>query len=75
MRNLGRNAGRGVLHSLWMKYHTQMNQSPSVKCKLIVPSNLSPAIDDTLEGFAQACNQILAVAKREKCWNTTKLHH
>jgi IS605 OrfB family transposase len=22
-----------------------------------------------------ACNQILAVAKRDNCWNTTKLHH
>lgn len=29
----------------------------------------------TLEGFADACNQILAVAKKEKCYNTTKLHH
>lgn len=52
-----------------------MNQSLSVKCKLVVPSDLSPDIDDTLDGFAQACNEILAVAKKEKCWNTTKLHH
>jgi IS605 OrfB family transposase len=28
-----------------------------------------------LQGFADACNQILAVAKQENCWNTTKLHH
>jgi IS605 OrfB family transposase len=28
-----------------------------------------------MEGFADACNQILEVAKRENCWNTTKLHH
>lgn len=52
-----------------------MNQPLSVKCKLVVPPDLSPNIDDTLESFAQACNEILAVAKREKCWNTTKLHH
>lgn len=32
-------------------------------------------IDRTLQGFADACNQILEVAKREKCWNTIKLHH
>ncbi|MEG4578009.1 transposase [Microcoleus sp. N3A4] len=32
-------------------------------------------IDSTLEGFADACNQILVVAKQEKCYNTTKLHH
>lgn len=25
--------------------------------------------------IADACNQILEVARREKCWNTTKLHH
>jgi putative transposase len=44
-----------------------MAQSLSVKCKLIVPVELG--------GFADACNQILAVAKRDNCWNTTKLHH
>ena len=32
-------------------------------------------IDRTLQGFADACNQIYEVAKCEKCWNTTKLHH
>lgn len=52
-----------------------MTQSISVKCKLIVPSNLCSEVDRTLEGFADACNQILEVAKRENCWNTTKLHH
>lgn len=52
-----------------------MTQSISVKSKLIVPSNLCGEIDRTLEGFADACNQILEVAKRENCWNTTKLHH
>ena len=52
-----------------------MTQSVSVKCKLIVPPNLGGEIDRTLEGFADACNQILEVAKRENCWNTTKLHH
>lgn len=52
-----------------------MTQSISVKCKLIVPSQTRQEIDCTLEGFANACNQILAVAKKEKCYNTTKLHH
>ena len=52
-----------------------MTQSICVKCKLIVPSNLCGEIDRTLEGFANACNQILEVAKSEDCWNTTKLHH
>lgn len=32
-------------------------------------------IDVTLEQFADACNQILDVAKEHKQWNTTKLHH
>lgn len=52
-----------------------MTQSLSVKCKLIVPVELRPEIDLTLQGFADACNQILEVAKQENCWNTTKLHH
>jgi len=52
-----------------------MTQSLSVKCKLIVPVEYPPKIDETLQGFADACNQILEVAKRDKCWNTTKLHH
>ena len=52
-----------------------MTQSLSVKCKLVVPIEYRPKIDETLRGFADACNQILAVAKRDNCWNTTKLHH
>jgi putative transposase len=58
-----------------MSYNTGMNQSLSVKCKLIVPVEYRPKVDETLQGFADACNQILEVAKRENCWNTTKLHH
>jgi IS605 OrfB family transposase len=58
-----------------MSYDICMTQSLSVKCKLIVPVEYRPKIDETLRGFADACNQILAVAKRENCWNTTKLHH
>jgi putative transposase len=50
-------------------------QTISVKCKLQVPAELRSEIDRTLIGFADACNQIYEVAKREKCWNTTKLHH
>jgi putative transposase len=52
-----------------------MTQPISVKCKLIVLPNFCGEIDRTMEGFANACNQILEVAKRENCWNTTKLHH
>jgi len=53
-------------------------QTRSVKCKLIVPQELCQDIDLTLERFADACNQILDVAKEAKAnkqWNTTKLHH
>lgn len=50
-------------------------QTISVKCKLQVPVELRLEIDRTLQGFADACNRILSVAKRENCWNTTKLHH
>jgi IS605 OrfB family transposase len=32
-------------------------------------------IDQTLQGFSDACNQILQVAHAERCYNTTKLHH
>jgi transposase len=47
----------------------------SIKCKLIVPVELQPAMDTTLRQFADACNQILDAAKVNKQWNTTKLHH
>jgi IS605 OrfB family transposase len=50
-------------------------QTISVKCKLQVSVELRSEIDRTLQKFAEACNQILEVAKRENCWNTTKLHH
>jgi putative transposase len=50
-------------------------QTISVKCKLEVPIELRSEIDRTLQGFADACNQIYEIAKRENCWNTTKLHH
>jgi hypothetical protein len=36
---------------------------------------MRPQFERTFEEFANACNQILAVAKDEDCWNTTKLHH
>jgi putative transposase len=52
-----------------------MTQPISVKCKLVVLPDFHGEIDRTMEGFADACNQILEVAKRENCWNTTKLHH
>ena len=45
---------------LWISYHV-LAQSLSVKCKLAVPSNFHPQIDETLEGCADACNQILFV--------------
>jgi putative transposase len=50
-------------------------QTISVKCKLQVPKELRQDIDITLERFADACNQILDVAKDAKQWNTSKLHH
>ena len=52
-----------------------MIQALTVRCKLIVPTNFRHKVDETLIGFADACNQILSVAKRDNCWNTTKLHH
>jgi IS605 OrfB family transposase len=52
-----------------------MTQTISVSCKLQVPVELRQEIDRTLQGFADACNQILEVAKRENCRNATKLHH
>lgn len=52
-----------------------MIQALTVRCKLIVPINFRHKVDETLIGFADACNQILAVAKRDNCWNTTNLHH
>jgi IS605 OrfB family transposase len=52
-----------------------MTQTLSVSCKLQVPVELRQEIDRTLQGFADACNQILEVAKRENCRNATKLHH
>lgn len=47
----------------------------TVKCKLQVTPELSQEIDLTLERFADACNQILTVAKESKQWNASKLHH
>lgn len=52
-----------------------MNQSLSVSCKLEVPEKMRPNFQRTFDGFADACNQILTVAKSEDCWNTNKLHH
>ena len=52
-----------------------MTQTISVSCQLQVPVELRQEIDRTLQGFADACNQILEVAKRENCRNATKLHH
>ncbi len=60
---------------MWMKYNQGMTQTISVSCKLQVPVELRQEIDRTLQGFADACNQILEVAKRENCCNATKLHH
>jgi putative transposase len=52
-----------------------MSQTISVRCKLVVPIELRPEIDRTLQAFADACNQILEVARGERIWNVTKLHH
>jgi putative transposase len=58
-----------------MRFEYCQMQVISVKCKLQVPVELRPEIDATLEGFADACNQILNTAKTNKQWNTVKLHH
>ncbi|WP_026103187.1 RNA-guided endonuclease InsQ/TnpB family protein [Pseudanabaena sp. PCC 6802] len=52
-----------------------MTQLLSVKCRLIVSKELRTEIDATLQGFADACNQILKIGQGFKQWNTTKLHH
>ena len=58
-----------------MRFSGVPMQTISVKCKLEVPVGLRQQVDVTLQGFADACNQILAIAKDANCWNVTKLHH
>jgi putative transposase len=58
-----------------MQFNLPQMQVISVKCKLQVPVELRSEIDQTLQGFSDACNLILSVAKERKQWNTTKLHH
>lgn len=58
-----------------MSYNLGMTQTITVSCKLEVTPNIAPEIDETLELFANACNQILKVAKEKKIDNVTKLHH
>ncbi len=58
-----------------MSYNIDMTQTLSVSCRLEVPEKMRLNFERTFEGFADACNQILAVAKTEDCWNTNKLHH
>lgn len=52
-----------------------MTQTISVSCKLQVPPQLRQEIDRTLQGCAEACNQIWEVAKRQNRRNATQLHH
>jgi IS605 OrfB family transposase len=76
MRQLKEECSGGVCRNPWlMKYNKCMTQSLSVSCKLQVPDNVRPTIDRTMEGFADACNQILVAAQLHKCYNATKLHH
>jgi putative transposase len=58
-----------------MSYNEAMTQVLSVSCKLVVPAQLRPEMERTFEGFANACNQILAAANDSGVRNTTKLHH
>jgi putative transposase len=58
-----------------MSCNLDMTQTITVSCKLEVAPNIAPEIDETLELFADACNQILKVAKEKKTSNVTKLHH
>jgi len=49
-------------------------QTITVRNKLILQnSQQHDAINETLKQFAFACNQMLAVAKAENCWNAAKL--
>lgn len=52
-----------------------MTQTITVSCKLEVPPNIAPEIDETLEQFADACNRILDTAQMKGITNKTKLHH
>lgn len=52
-----------------------MTQTVTVSCKLEVPPDITPEIDETLEQFADACNRILDTAMTEGVTNKTKLHH
>jgi IS605 OrfB family transposase len=58
-----------------MSYNIDMTQTITVSCKLEVIPNITTELDKTLEVFADACNQILKVAKEKKVSNVTKLHH
>jgi len=52
-----------------------MTQTITVSCKLEVPPDITPEINETLEQFADACNRILDTAQMEGVTNKTKLHH
>jgi putative transposase len=58
-----------------LSYNIVMTQTITVSCKLEVPPNIAPEIDETLEQFADACNRILDTAQMEGVTNKTKLHH
>lgn len=52
-----------------------MTQTITVSCKLEVPPDIAPEVNETLEQFADACNRILDTAQMEGVTNKTKLHH
>ena len=47
----------------------------TVKCKLKVDKQLATVLQETLQRFADCCNDILAISKENKTTNKVKLHH
>lgn len=47
----------------------------TVKCKLQVTQEQRQAILETIDKFTCACNDALAIARKENCWNRYLLHN
>jgi len=47
----------------------------TVKCKLQVDKDIADILSETLNRFANCCNDILATSKQEKTTNRYRLHH
>jgi IS605 OrfB family transposase len=63
-----------MLYNIAKEVTILATQTITVRNKLILQnSQQRDAINETLKQFAFACNQMLAVAKTENCWNAAKL--